>query len=148
MTKEEPTIPVIVYVSGPYTKPDPASNVVSAIRVADTLSGVSRKVGFITVKLYPFIPHLSHFWGNLFPKPYDYWLEIDRVFISRSDCLLVIPGESKGVGIEIEDSSQKGIPIFLLPPEYSKDDILEKGNQIVDSFCDLSRFGSRVGRKR
>lgn len=92
-----------VYVAGPYTKGDVAVNVRKAFEVGNELA----ENGFA-----PFIPHHTHFWHMLFPKPYEFWLELDKEFLLCCDCLFRIAGESKGSDLEEEIARSKGMPIF------------------------------------
>ena len=53
-----------VYIAAPYTKGDVGANVKRVIDCADELC----KLGYI-----PFVPHLTHFWHIISPKPVDFW---------------------------------------------------------------------------
>jgi hypothetical protein len=92
----------LVYIAGPYSKPDPCQNTHDAIAVANRLLDVCA----------PLIPHLSHFWHTMTPKPYAFWLELDLEYLRRCDALLRFPGESSGADAEIVSAEEWGIPIF------------------------------------
>ena len=92
-----------VYVAGPYSKGDVALNVRSAILVAGQL----RDAGFA-----PFLPHLTHFWHLVAPRPYEDWLDLDNQFIPCCDALLRIPGESSGADKEVALARSLNIPVF------------------------------------
>ncbi len=92
-----------IYIAGPYTKGDVAVNVGNAIAVANRL----KDAGYA-----PYVPHLTHFWHLLFPRPYEDWLELDNQFLPLCDALLRIPGESKGADAEVELAGKLGIPVF------------------------------------
>jgi len=92
-----------VYIAGPYTKGDVAINVRNAIEAGDELL----ERGFV-----PFIPHLTHFWHMLFPKPYEKWLQYDNQWIGSCDCLLRLPGESNGADLEVEFARKRGVPVY------------------------------------
>jgi len=94
---------LIIYVSAPYTLGDVVSNVRFACEIGDRLLGKGH---------IPYIPHLSHFWHYLSPKPYEEWLRIDKAFIPRCDALLRMNGESKGADLEVEMAKELGIPVF------------------------------------
>ncbi|MGD8786214.1 MAG: DUF4406 domain-containing protein [Phycisphaerales bacterium] len=102
---------MIVYIAGPYTKGDVAVNVRKAIEAADKLADL----GFI-----PYLPHLTHFWHLVFPRPYKYWLEYDKIFLKFCDCLLRLSGESSGADGEVAEARNLGKPVF-----YSIDDLIE-----------------------
>ena len=93
---------MIVFISGPYSS-DPVLNTRRACEVADKVL----EKGHI-----PFIPHLTHFWHYLSPKSYETWLMIDSAILPRCDCLLRIPGESKGADKEVELAEMIGMAIY------------------------------------
>ena len=97
-----------VYVSAPYTNGDPEENVLRVLQVADKLL----EMGYI-----PIVPHLSHYWHQVSPKPYETWLEIGRALLEGCDVLLRLPGESKGADLEIKYALKLGIPVFLNPTD-------------------------------
>lgn len=76
-----------VYIAGPYTKGDVAQNVVLAIRIGDYVADKGH---------IPFIPHLSHFWHMITPRPYEYWIEYDLRWLELCDIMIRIEGESAG----------------------------------------------------
>lgn len=92
-----------VYIAGPYTQGDVAVNVRSAYEAANKLADL----GFA-----PFIPHASHFWHMLFPRPYDYWLRLDLEFLPLCHAVLRLPGPSTGADGEVETARACGIPVF------------------------------------
>jgi len=97
----------LVYVSGPYTHPDPIWNTSLAARIGTGLF----KAGFI-----PFVPHLSMFWHSITPMDYEDWLEIDLAMISKFDFVFRFFGESKGADRECERAQELSIPIFYAGP--------------------------------
>jgi hypothetical protein len=94
-----------IYIAGPYTKGDVALNVRRAFEAANSLANL----GFA-----PFVPHATHFWHMLFPRPYDFWLAVDREFLQVCDALLRLPGESAGADSEEAFARELKIPIFYL----------------------------------
>jgi len=92
----------LVYIAGPYTKPDPCENTKNAVDAANRLLDVCA----------PFIPHLSHFWHTMAPKPYPLWLSLDLEYLARCDALLRLPGDSSGADGEVEFAEANGIPVF------------------------------------
>jgi len=92
-----------VYVAGPYTQGDVAVNVRNAYEAASHLADL----GFA-----PFVPHATHFWHMLFPRPYDFWLELDNHFLSCCDAVLRLSGPSSGADKEVDLARRLEIPVF------------------------------------
>jgi len=92
-----------VFISGPYSEPDVAANVKEAIDIADQI---------LCLGLYPFIPHLSHFWDIVYHHEYDEWMDLDSAWLMRSDCVFRLPGKSEGADAEIRLAQKLGIPVF------------------------------------
>ena len=93
----------LVYIAGPYTNPDPCQNTHRAV----AMGNVVWDAGFV-----PVIPHLTHFWHTMTPKPYADWLEYDLAVMRRCDAVLRIPGASSGADAEVKDATARGIPVF------------------------------------
>ena len=91
-----------VYIAGPYTKGDVAQNVRNAVRLADY---ITQRGGFVV-----FIPHLTHFWHMLFPRPYEFWLAQDMEWLKVCDVVIRIEGDSSGADKEIAEAERLGIP--------------------------------------
>jgi hypothetical protein len=92
-----------VYVAGPYTQGDVAVNVRKAYEAANELADL----GFA-----PFVPHATHFWHMLFPRPYEFWLHLDNQFLSCCDAVLRLPGRSSGADKEVRLAKRLRIPVF------------------------------------
>lgn len=92
-----------IYVAGPYTKGDVAVNVRNAYEAATRLADL----GFA-----PFVPHATHFWHMLFPRPYEFWLDLDNQFLPCCAALLRLPGASNGADKEVEFARKLSIPVF------------------------------------
>lgn len=92
-----------VYIASPYTDGNQAENVRDSLIVADELL----RSGF-----FPFASLLSHFWHILFPQNYATWLEYDITWMLVCDCVLRVPGESKGADHEVHLAEKEGIPVF------------------------------------
>src|SRR6267142_4253439 len=92
-----------VYVAGPYTKGDFAINVRNAYEAANRLADL----GFA-----PFVPHATHFWHMLFPRPYEFWLKLDNEFLPCCAAFLRLPGESSGADKEVQLAKTLKIPVF------------------------------------
>lgn len=100
-----------IYIAGPYTKPDPCINTFNAIKAANTLMDK----GYA-----PFIPHLSHFWHTVSPKPYEAWLDYDNQFLPVCDAVLRLPGESSSADKETAFAESLGIPVYHSIDELSE----------------------------
>lgn len=92
-----------IYVAGPYTKGDVAVNVRNAYEAANRLADL----GFA-----PFVPHATHFWHLLFPRPYEFWLDLDNQFLPHCEAVLRLPGQSSGADKEVDLAKGLGIPVF------------------------------------
>jgi hypothetical protein len=92
-----------VYVAGPYTTGDVAVNVRNAYEAANRLADF----GFA-----PFVPHATHFWHMLFPRPYEFWLDLDNQFLPFCQALLRLPGPSGGADKEVQLAQTLGISVF------------------------------------
>ena len=92
-----------VYVAGPYSNGDVAVNVNKAFETGNKLA----EIGFA-----PFIPHYTHFWHIMFPKPYEFWLKLDEEFLTCCDCLYRISGKSNGADLEEEIARKNNMPVF------------------------------------
>src|SRR5574343_1428149 len=65
----------VVYVAGPYSQGDPAENVATAVHVATMLMDRGWA--------WPLVPHLTHLWHLIAPRPYR---GADAIFWVNSDC--------------------------------------------------------------
>jgi nucleoside 2-deoxyribosyltransferase len=94
---------LLIYIAGPYTKPDCVENTHKMIKVADEL--VSRG-------LCPVIPTLNLLWHIVTPRPPEFWYEYDLEILARCDAVLRLPGESVGADREVKEAHKLGIPVF------------------------------------
>lgn len=92
-----------VYVASPYTIGNQAENVRVNILAADKLA----QCGFA-----PYSPLLNHFWHFLCPHEPSFWLTQDLEWLVLCDCLLRLPGESKGADEEVSFCREHGIPVY------------------------------------
>lgn len=60
----------------------------------------------------PFVPHATHFWHMLFPRPYEFWLDLDSQFLPFCQALLRLPGPSNGADEEVQLAEGLRIPVF------------------------------------
>lgn len=94
-----------VYVSGPYSQPDPVENTHKAVSVASRLLNT----GFIV----PLVPHLTMFWHAMYPRDYEQWLAYDLKLVEHADAVYRLHGESPGADRECAYANSSGIPVFL-----------------------------------
>ena len=93
-----------VYIAGPYSKPDPCVNTRAAILAGER----AWAAGFV-----PFVPHLTHLWHTVSPRPYEDWLAYDLHWLRCCDAVWRLPGESGGADEEVAEAARLGIPVFL-----------------------------------
>ncbi|UOF78529.1 hypothetical protein [Caudoviricetes sp.] len=62
--------------------------------------------------MYPYVPHLTHFWDIVSHKETLDWLHLDKVWLASCDAMVRLPGESRGADIEEEFALRRGIPVF------------------------------------
>jgi hypothetical protein len=60
----------------------------------------------------PFVPHGTHFWHMLFPRPYEFWLDLDNQFLPFCEAIYRLPGASSGADKEVLRAQQLNIPVF------------------------------------
>src|SRR3984885_14282848 len=106
-----------IYVAGPYTNGDVAVNVRNAYDAANRLADL----GFA-----PFVPHATHFWHMLFPRPYEFWLDLDNQFLPVCQAVLRLPGPSSGADKEVLLAQERGIPVFAKIDELVRHFDLER----------------------
>ena len=95
---------MIIYIAGPYSNGDVAQNVHNAIAYAETI---------IEKGHTPYIPHLTHFWHLIFPRPYKFWLDYDSQFLPKCDCVYRIAGRSEGADKEVNQAMDLGMPVYF-----------------------------------
>ena len=110
-----------IYIAGPYTKGDVAINVRNAFEAANKLADL----GFA-----PFVPHSTHFWHMMFPRPYEFWLELDNQFLPCCDAVLRLEGHSSGADKEVDFATKLGKPVF-----YNITDIVNHFDKIKRGTC-------------
>ena len=91
-----------IYIAAPYAG-NTEQNVKAACDAADAVSRLGH---------FPFVPHLTMFWHRSPKRPYDYWLEQDRVWLRLCDAVLRIGGESPGADAEVAEAEGLGIPVY------------------------------------
>lgn len=94
-----------IYVAGPLTADTPAQeqlNVLNAIDVADKLM----KLGH-----FPYCPHLSWFWNNLYTSSYYQWLKLSMTWLKQCEALYYI-ASSPGADTELAYAKEHNMVIF------------------------------------
>ncbi len=91
-----------MYISGPYTKPDPCENTGKMMKVWDEL---------YTLGFWPVCPLWSHFQHTFYPRPYQDWMDYDLEALDIFDAVLRLPGESSGGDKEVARAKELGIPV-------------------------------------
>jgi len=94
---------ITVYIASPYTLGDVAVNVRTQIDCAKEI----RDAGFC-----PFVPLLMHFEHMIHPRPYEDWMKHDLYWMLQCDCVLRLPGESKGADQEVETAYKNNKLVF------------------------------------
>jgi len=99
-----------VYIASPYTDTDQAQAVKTQIDAAEMLY----ERGFNC-----YVPLLSHFTHMIHPRKYSHWIEIGLDWVSSCDCLLRLPGESRGADKEEQLARKMNLPVFHSIKEIS-----------------------------
>jgi len=100
---------VLIYIASAYTLGDTVENIRKACLAGDEILAKGHT---------PFVPHLSHLYHFISPKPWETWLKLDAEFLARCDALLRLEGISKGADLEVEMAKYLEMPIY-----YSLDEI-------------------------
>lgn len=80
--------PLKVYVAGPlFSSGMVDDNIRQALEVGHQI----KELGAI-----PIIPHLFFFWDLIFPRPEEYWIELDRWLVQDCDVTFRLEGHSEG----------------------------------------------------
>lgn len=93
-----------VYISAPYTFPDPIENTNLAITTANEL--------YVSGVCVPIVPHLVMLWNTVTPHEPSFWSEYCLLVMRRCDAILRLGGISQGADKEIVEAKKVGIPIF------------------------------------
>lgn len=96
--------PLLIYVAGPYTHPDPVDNTRRAIEVGNRIM----ESGYCV----PHIPHLTMLWHFHTPRPVEEWYQYDLAILARCDALLRIEGASTGADAEVAFAVKHRIAIW------------------------------------
>lgn len=58
-----------------------------------------------------FVPHLSHFQNEEFPRPWQWWIDHDLEWLAVCNVLVRMSGESAGAEIEVQRADELVIPV-------------------------------------
>lgn len=97
----------LVYLAGPYSKPDPVENTHRAVRAAEELMHFG---------VVPLVPHLTLLWHLVSPHEVEWWYAYDLELLARCDALVRLPGRSTGAVREERTARKLGLPIFAFEP--------------------------------
>ena len=103
-----------IYIASPYTQGDPLANVRRQIDAAEQLA---------TKGHVPILPLLSHFWDEVYPHPWEFWIAQCLQLLPMADAVLRLDGVSVGADIEVREAKNIGLPIY-----YGIDVIPADGN--------------------
>ena len=93
-----------VYISGPLTS---SGNVLENLERAIAAARALIAAGFA-----PLCPHLSYHVDPADEIPHAVWMDVDLAWLAVADAVLLLPGESAGVEIELDYAAEQGIPVF------------------------------------
>lgn len=104
MTRTATRTKPLIYVAGPFRKPDPVVNAAAAVDIATTIRD---DLGVSVI-----IPHLSLFEHFQRPRPDQYWLDVTLDLLRVCDAMYRIAGYSAGSDLEEAEAISCGIPVF------------------------------------
>jgi hypothetical protein len=93
----------MLYIAGPYTRPDPVVNAHAAIQVGTI---VYEQTDYV-----PLVPHTTLLWHMVTPRPPDFWYALDIHHMLRCDAIVRLPGESTGADREMEVAIEMGLKV-------------------------------------
>lgn len=93
-----------VFICSPYTKPDPAVNINTSVKMFNRLMDDDKCV--------PVNMLWTHFYHCIMPRSYENWLAYCMSFLPLCHAVLRMPGESSGVDREVQIAKDLGIPVF------------------------------------
>ena len=93
-----------VYVAGPINT---GGNVSANVR-----AGVDAAERLLNAHLFPYCPHLTHFWDILYPHDRSVWLALDHEWLITCDALVRLPGDSLGADQEVVWAIEVGIRVL------------------------------------
>ena len=93
----------VLYLAGPYTRPDPIVNVNGACRVATIIIEQTEWV--------PMVPHLTMLWHAITPRSIGFWYALDLIHLAHCDAIVRLPGASIGADHEMGHAESIGLTV-------------------------------------
>lgn len=94
---------MIIYIASPYSKGNSLANVRRQIDAAEQLASMGH---------VPILPLLSHYWDEVYPHSWAFWLNLCIAILQRCDAVLRLDGESTGADVEVKEAQARGMPVF------------------------------------
>lgn len=91
-----------IYIAAPFSS-DQSANTGIAIEFGNWLIDQGYNV---------YIPHLSILQHMAKPRSYEEWLRLTLEWMLRCDCVIRLPGFSKGASLEAQEARGRNIPLF------------------------------------
>lgn len=114
----------LIYIAGPYTKPDPVVNTRRAMELGfeiHALGGV------------PHIPHLTLFMHFLQPRDIDFWYDYDLDMLEHCHAVYRFMGVSTGADKEVAAAHSLGVQVFV------EEDGLAMLERFIQDFLNQTR---------
>lgn len=97
----------MIYVAGAYTAS--SKELIKAnVRLAIDAGEELLKAGFA-----PIVPHLFHYWDEVYPHGYETWMELDITLLTNCHALVRLEGISRGADREVAIAIERKIPVFF-----------------------------------
>jgi hypothetical protein len=90
--------------------------IASQYSIGDKIENVTRQIEcfhkLVELGYNPYVPLLSHYLEVYKHQEYETWMKLDFEWLDCCDCVLRLPGESKGADMEVERATENKIPVF------------------------------------
>ena len=95
----------LVYVAGPYTRPDPIRNTHDAVKWGERINASGLACAMV--------PHITLLWHAIAPHDdVEYWYALDIAHLARCDAVFRFPGDSSGADREVAFALSRDLPVF------------------------------------
>lgn len=94
-----------VYIAGPYSHGDLATNIRNVLAAAEIVA----ECGHI-----PFIPHINFLWSLVHKHPAEFWYKWDLHWMLQCNIVVRLPGHSPGSDREEQLARIYGIPVMTI----------------------------------
>ena len=95
--------PKYVYIASPFSIGNTAVNLRISIDAAERIL----QAGHI-----PFAPLLSHVWDVVYHHDPEEWYQFDLKWVEKCDCLIRLPGPSRGADLELARAIELNLMVF------------------------------------